>query len=98
MGTFKLVSFTNVYVDKQAPWKLKKINKERMDTVLSILIEMIKRITIMITPIMPKKSKLIFDILNMDFNKISFTDYENIPNNKFSIKKSKPIFPRYEIK
>ena len=69
-----------------------------MDTVLSILIEMIKRITIMITPIMPKKSKLIFDILNMDFNKISFTDYENIPNNKFSIKKSKPIFPRYEIK
>ena len=95
---FKLVSITNIYVDKQAPWKLKKINNERMDTVLSILIEMIKRITIMITPIMPKKSKLIFDILNMDFNKISFTDYENIPNNKFSIKKSKPIFPRYEIK
>ena len=61
---FELLSKTNVYIDKQAPWKLKNENISRMNTVLSVGIEIIKRISLMTLPIMPAKSEKILNILN----------------------------------
>ena len=93
---FELISIANIYVDKQAPWELKKIDLDRMNTVLSILVELIKRITIMLYPIMPSKSYKILQAINYDIKKLSFDDYINMPNKENYINKIEPFFPRYE--
>ncbi|MCE3233601.1 MAG: Methionyl-tRNA synthetase [Rickettsiaceae bacterium] len=52
-----IVSFAseaNEYIDKQAPWKLKKENPERMLTVLYTLAEAIRCISIMLQPFIPE--------------------------------------------
>ncbi|PPR43028.1 MAG: hypothetical protein CFH21_00927, partial [Alphaproteobacteria bacterium MarineAlpha5_Bin11] len=95
---FKLISLANIYVDKQAPWKLKKINTQRMNTVLFTLIEIIKRIAIMTYPIMPNKSKKLLLYLNQNIDEISFSNFHSINQNNIIINKPEPLFPKYEDK
>ena len=93
---FKLISNANIYVDKQAPWNLKKTNINRMNTVLSVLIEIIKRIAIMTYPIMPNKSEILLSYLNYDINKITFSNIEILPKKEITINQPKALFPKYE--
>ena len=93
---FKLISTANIYVDKQAPWNLKKTNIERMNSVLSILIEIIKRIAIMTYPIMPNKSELLLKYIKYNIDNISFSNIEKLPQKEFVIDKPEPLFPKYE--
>ena len=95
---FKLISLGNIYVDKQQPWNLKKTNIERMNTVLSVLVEIIRRIAIMTYPIMPHKSEKIFNILNINKEKIKFENYDILQKNEFLINKPEILFPKYEKK
>jgi len=95
---FKLISITNKYVDKQAPWNLKNNNIERMNNVLSISVELIKRIALMSYPIMPNKSEDILKIINFDTKEILFDNYKKINDKKIVINKPLAIFPRYEDK
>lgn len=55
-GIWKLVSAANGYVDSQAPWALKKENPPRMETVLSVLAEVIRCLGILIQPLMPESA------------------------------------------
>ena len=91
---FELLSETNIYIDKNAPWNLKKNNLDRMNTVLSISIELIKRCTLLLFPIMPDSCKKILDLINFDLNLINLDEYKKIPSKPFKIKESSPIFPR----
>ena len=93
---FVIISATNVYVDRQAPWNLKKTNLNRMNVVLSVTIEIIRRSIIMLYPIIPASSLKIFKILNIDPNQINFDNIENISNSNFKINSAFPIFPRIE--
>ena len=94
---FELLSATNIYVDRQAPWKLKKTNIDRMKVVLSISIEMIKRSNFMLYPIIPTSSKKIFNLLNVNFNKLNFDNIYFLPDKQVIINNSEPIFPRIDI-
>ena len=94
---FELLSITNVYVDKQAPWQLKKKDIKRMNVVLSISIEMIKRSTFMLYPIIPSSCKKVFNLLNIDINKLNFDNICKLTNNKITINIPEPIFPRIDI-
>lgn len=49
----KIASHANEYIDSQAPWKLKKTDPERMQTVLYSLAETIRCIAIMLQPFIP---------------------------------------------
>ena len=93
---FELLSEANIYVDKQAPWTLKKTDTKRMNVVLSVSIEIIKRSSFMLFPIIPSSCKKIFDILNLNINNISFLNISDIPNHSYNINKPQPIFPRIE--
>ena len=93
---FELISFSNAYIDKEAPWVLKKKDIKRMNTVLSILIDLIKRISVLTFPIMPLKSNQILNILNLDIDNLSFDNYAILPRKAYKINKPVPIFPRYE--
>ena len=56
----------NIYIDEQAPWKLKNSNIQKMEEVLSILVHIIKDIAILLTPFIPESSSKMMDILNIN--------------------------------
>ena len=94
---FELLSETNIYVDRSAPWNLKKKDLGRMNVVLSVSIELIKRSAFMLLPIIPDGSKKIFNILNIDSSNLFFDNITFINKKSHKINISKPIFPRIEI-
>ena len=94
---WKFISAANKYVDEQAPWKLKNENKTRMEDVLWILADNIRKIAILIQPFLPYASNKILDQLSIDFSERDFTYLDSkyfIKSNK--IEKPKPIFPRLD--
>ncbi|GBQ98172.1 methionine--tRNA ligase [Asaia lannensis] len=50
---WKLIRACNSYIDRQAPWALKKTDLVRMATVLRVLHEALRHIAIMLQPYMP---------------------------------------------
>ena len=94
---FELLAETNVYIDQQAPWVLFKSNVPRMNVVLSLAIELIKRSTLMLYPIIPGSCLKVFELLNLNFSSINFDNITNLPTISLSINEPSPIFPRIEI-
>ena len=68
-----------------------------MKTVLSVSVEIIRRSTILLYPIMPKSSENIFSLLNINKKDINISNYESISSKPFTINDPFPIFPRIEI-
>ena len=95
--TFELISEINVYVDKQAPWTLRKSNIPRMNVVLSVSIELIKRSTLLLYPIIPSSCLKVFGILDIKFDGINLLNLTDLPKQKRFLNKVSPIFPRIDI-
>ena len=91
---FELLSETNSYVDKQAPWSLKKTDFERMNNVLFLICNIIIKSSIMLNPIIPESTNKALKIFNIDPLTINFTNFINIIDNDIMITNPKPIFPR----
>ena len=94
---FELLSEANAYVDRQAPWSLKKTDTNRMNVVLSISVELIRRSTFMLSPFIPSSAKKVFSLLNIDPESISFDNIFDLNNFPYKINKPTPIFPRIEL-
>ena len=60
-----VIRAANVYVDKQAPWALRKTDPARMETVLYMLCEAIRRVAILTQPFMPTASEKMLDQLGV---------------------------------
>ena len=91
------ISDANKYVDEQAPWKLRKTDEKRMNDVLWILADTIRKIAIIVQPFMPDSSNKILDQLSIDISErdFSYLDCKHvIKTNK--INSPSPIFPRIE--
>jgi len=93
---FQLLTEANVYVDKQAPWILKRSDPARMETVLSISIELIKRSTLMLYPVIPESCLKIFSIINFEIKELNFNQYNILPKHPNIINEPQIIFPRIE--
>ncbi len=81
----------NKYFNDQEPWK-KKNDLERMNTIVFVSLEVIRKITIMLFPIIPETSKKVLKIFGLKendivFNSISDHNYlKSVKNiNKISI-------------
>ena len=93
----KIIENTNKYFDEKQPWVLKKENKlEEMKIVLYSVVNTIRKIAILLQPIIPYLSSQILLSLGenetVNFSKIN----EDLKNNK--INEPKIIFPRLEKK
>ena len=60
---WKVVGDANRYVDAQAPWALRKTDPARMATVLYVLAETIRRLALLVQPIMPDAAAAMLDQL-----------------------------------
>ncbi|WP_172618968.1 methionine--tRNA ligase [Candidatus Cytomitobacter indipagum] len=83
----KAAAKTNQYVDGAAPWKCDDANKRR---ILSVGIECIKRMALILSPVMPEMSKKILNILGCEINIDSW--FKSINYRKLD--KPSPLFSR----
>ena len=80
----------NIYMEKNEPWKLVKVDKEKAGNVLYHCAESLRLAAILLSPIMPKKTEKILE--NIGCSDKSLKWGKLLPNS--SLKTSEPIFPR----
>ena len=51
--TWKVVRASNAYIDRQAPWALKRTDPERMGAVLRVLADVLRQVATVLQPFMP---------------------------------------------
>ena len=101
-GIWDLVSRANKYIERAMPWKLNsENNRKKLFTVLYVLCEVIRCVSVLILPFMPKTSEKIFSQLGVDVENLK--DYDSVKFNnieslvRYKIGKEKVIlFPRIE--
>jgi methionyl-tRNA synthetase len=92
----KLASDADSYVDKMAPWKLKKEDPARMNTVLYVLAEVIRCLAIAMQPVTPDASAAILAQLCVPENERDFSAISDEHAIKAGTRIEKPegVFPR----
>ena len=91
------ISFiTNKYINDEEPWKLKKIDKEKMNNVLYIALGQIAKISILLNPIIPESSTKVLEALSIDkkLRNLSFLDGEEIFSDEIDIKDLNILFKK----
>jgi len=66
----------NKYFNDQEPWK-KKSDKDRLNTILYTSLELIRKISIMLYPIIPKSSLKVLSIFNISEKEVNFNSIKN---------------------
>ena len=62
---WQMVRSANGYVDRQAPWALRKTDPARMENVLWVLAEALRHVAILIQPVMPQAAARLLDQLGV---------------------------------
>jgi methionyl-tRNA synthetase len=62
---WKLIRAANAYIDKQAPWALKKTDEARMAAVLRVLVDVLRPIATLLQPFMPDSMARMLDQLGV---------------------------------
>ncbi len=94
---WQVISQANRYVDSIAPWALKKTDPERMAEVLAVLSETIRKIAILVQPVMPDSAGKILDQLGVDPTQRNFNflvGKARLASGQ-GIAKPEPVFPRF---
>ena len=74
----QIVSFAsdvNKYVNDEEPWNTKKNSNERISNVLYVVIESLKKIFILLHPIMPEKSENFLKCLSIEKQDITLSSF-----------------------
>jgi methionyl-tRNA synthetase len=98
-SVWHVVDEANAYIDAQAPWKLKKENPERMATVLYVLAEVIRCVSIMAQPILPTGANKILDQLALDktVRTFEYIDANHALQSGMTLPAHQGVFPRLEL-
>jgi len=99
---WKLISRANKYIDETTPWVLAKNeeDKQRLATVLYNLCEVLRIVSVLITPFMPTTSPKIFNLLGVKDENLTQWDSAKtfgLLENDAVISTSDPLFPRIDI-
>ncbi len=89
---WKCVYEANAYVDVEKPWAMRKEDPVRMQTVLYVLCNIIRKLALLTFPIMPKASAKVLAFLNEE--DMTYANYSKELPKQFNIAKPEPIFPR----
>lgn len=92
----------NAYIDEQAPWKLRKTDPERMETVLATLYIAIAMLAVAIRPVIPESADTLLDAMNVapelrTFEGIVSHWYSPLAESDFKLAQPTPLFPRLEL-
>ena len=70
----------NKYFNDSEPWAKKKDDPERMESILFVICEQIKNISILLSPIIPVATEKVLKIMNLNIKKLSLDDIQNMKN------------------
>ncbi|GHF28112.1 methionine--tRNA ligase [Kordiimonas sediminis] len=90
------VAAADVYISAQEPWKLRKTDPARMETVLYVCAEAVRMLAILMQPIMPESIDKLLGQMNIDnrgFDQL--TDAHRIKPGA-DLPKPEGVFPRFE--
>ena len=94
---WEVIAAANVYVDRQAPWTLRKTDPARMQTVLYCLAEVIRHLGILAQPFMPGSAANLLAQLSVPEDRRAFANL--VPEHALAPGTSLPtpvgVFPRY---
>ena len=94
---WEVIAQANGYVARQAPWNLRKSDASRMQTVLFVAAETLRRLAILAQPFMPQAGALLLDQLCIPADQRSFValsaDHAVLPGTQ--LPPPAGIFPRY---
>jgi methionyl-tRNA synthetase len=96
MAIQSLVGAANRYVDHQAPWALRKTDTDRMQVVLAVLAEIIRRCGLLYIPFMPKTSATLLAYLGQPTDGDIWADYKAHKMGGVAIEAPTPLFAKYE--
>lgn len=63
--TWRVLGEVNAYFADQAPWVLKKTDEPRMRTVLYVTLQAVRRVALLVQPVMPASSSRLLDLLGV---------------------------------
>ena len=108
--TWYVLGEANAYFAEQQPWQLKKTDTARMNTVLYVTAEVIRKVALLTQPVMPESASRLLDALGVeDTGDAGATNASNIGSRSFAafgegltpgtpVEKPEPVFPRHEEK
>ena len=93
-----IIRQANIYVDEQAPWSLRKTDTARMETVLGVLTEVIRRLALLASPFMPDSCGKLLDQLAVSADNRDFTTLDDQIHivSGATIPQPVGVFPRYQ--
>jgi methionyl-tRNA synthetase len=92
---WEVIADANRYVDAQAPWALAKTDPARRDTVLWVLAETIRRVTLLIQPFMPDSAAKVLDQLAVGPAERAFAAFDRELVSGTPLPAPQGVFPRY---
>jgi len=96
-AVWAFVGEANRYIDEQAPWTLRKTDPARMATVLWVLAETVRRLSILAQPVMPQSMAKMLDQLAVAADARGFDrigdDHALVPGTPLPAPEG--VFPRY---
>lgn len=90
-----VVSAANRYIDEQAPWSLKKNDPPRMHTVLYVLTDVIRQLSLLVQAIMPASGAKLLDQLAIADSARTFDHWETRLVSGTPLPTPQGVFPRY---
>lgn len=91
-----VISAADTYIDKQAPWTLKKQGDfARMGTVLYVLAEVLRRLGLLLLPFMPDSAAKLLDQLAVPAEARGFDSYRDALQPGAALPAPAGIFPRF---
>lgn len=94
---WQVIGEADRYVDEQAPWALRKTDPARMNTVLYVLAETIRRLGLLLQPFMPQSAERLLDQLVLSPEARTFAAYgrDHALKPGTALPKPEGVFPRF---
>jgi methionyl-tRNA synthetase len=88
----------NKYFNDLEPWAVKKIDPARMNAILFTIVQQIKNISILLSPIIPNATSKVLQAMNISSQDVSieFIKKDNVFNHKKEINDLDILFTKVE--
>ncbi len=94
---WKVIRASNSFIDRQAPWTLKKQgDTERMGTVLRVLVDVLRHVATVLQPFMPDSMARMLDQLGVPPDARNFASLDTRLADGIVLPAPQGIFPRYQ--
>ncbi len=93
--SWKVIRAANSYIDRQAPWALKKTDPPRMADVLRLLVDVLRPIATVLQPFMPDSMSKMLDQLGVPAEERQFVALQTPLAGGLSLPPPQGVFPRW---